>query len=96
MNTTINTNKGAETSAKTALRYSTAILDAPWPTGQRGTLGLETVPGMESVGARDRRRGQDGRNAEIALLTRGGANADRLVRQAHVLGVTVRVRVDGH
>ncbi|WP_300590597.1 MT-A70 family methyltransferase [Microbacterium sp.] len=39
MNTTINTNKGAETSAKTALRYSTAILDAPWPTGQRGTLG---------------------------------------------------------
>lgn len=41
MNTTINTKKATEASAKTPVRYTTVLIDPPWPTGQRGKLGAE-------------------------------------------------------
>lgn len=41
MNTTINTKNGAEASAKTSMRYTTVLIDPPWPTGQRGKRGAE-------------------------------------------------------
>lgn len=41
MSTTINTKKAPETSAKSPMRYTTVLIDPPWPTGQRGKLGAE-------------------------------------------------------
>ncbi len=59
-------------------------------------LGEEPVPGMDRVGAGDLCRADDGRHAQIAVRAAGRADADVLVREAHVQRVLVRLGPDRH
>ena len=40
--------------------------------------------------------GQDGRHVQVAVLHTGGTNADALIRQADVEGVTIRLTEHGN
>src|ERR1043165_6923532 len=50
---------------------------------------------MDSLGAGDGRRREDGRNVEIGIARRGRPDADALVGEADMHGVGVAGRVDG-
>src|SRR5690606_6000422 len=58
-------------------------------------LGEEAVAGVDGVGPRDLRRGDDRGDVEVALLRRPRADADGFVREARVDGFAVDVAVDG-
>jgi len=49
---------------------------------------------MQRVGARAQRSGDDAFDIEIGLCCRSGANQHRLVSQAHVQRVRIRLAVD--
>ena len=64
--------------------------------GERGAFGEEPVPGMDRLGTRGERGVDDGVDQQVALARRRRTEADGDIRHAHVGGLRVRVRVDGH
>ena len=58
--------------------------------GEAGVLGQEAVTGMDRLGAGDPRRGQDGRDVEIAVAGWWRTDADALIGQAHMHRLGVR------
>ena len=68
------------------------LLDA---LGEVGVLRQEAVAGVDGFGVGDLGRGDDRRYVEVAQAGRGGADAHRLVGEAHVLGVGVGLGMDG-
>ena len=63
---------------------------------EAGILGEKAVAGMHRLGAGPAAGIDDPVHAQVALRGRGRADMDRLVGHAHVQGMAVRVRVDGH
>ncbi len=61
-----------------------------------GVLAQEPVARMNRVRAADLRRADDRRDVQVALLRGRRADADRLVGEANVERVGVRLRVDRH
>ena len=55
----------------------------------------EADAGMDRIGARDRRGGEDGRDVEIARARRGRPDADALIGEPHMHRVVIGGRMDG-
>ncbi len=64
--------------------------------GEVRPLGEEAVSGMDRVAAGDLGRAHDARDVQVALGRRRRANADCLVREAHVQCLAIRLGIDGH
>ena len=63
--------------------------------GEVGVLRQESVTGVDGVDVGDLGGGDDAGDVEIAVGRPGGADADRLVRQADVGGIAVGGGIDG-
>ncbi len=64
--------------------------------GELRRLGEEAVAGVDGVGVADLRRGDEVGDLQVGVAAGGGPDADVLVGEAHVEGIDVHVRVDGH
>ena len=64
--------------------------------GEARVLAQEAVAGVDGVNVRDLRRADDRRNVQVAPRALGRTDADRLIGEADVQTVAVRLRVDRH
>ncbi|MDT4844570.1 hypothetical protein FQZ97_785360 [compost metagenome] len=70
-----------------------ALLD---PLGEIGVLRQEAVAGVNGFGVGHLGRGDDGGHAEVALPRSRRPDTDRLIRQAHILGIAIGFGIDHH
>ncbi len=64
--------------------------------GEGGIFGHEADAGMNGVHACDGRRCQDRRNVQITVPRRRRPNTNAFIGQAHMHGIGIRRRMDGH
>ena len=66
------------------------------PLGKVGVFAQETIPGVDGLGIGDFGGRNDGRHVQVALSRRCRANANCLVGQLDIFGITIGLGVDHH